>query len=185
MPKILYALFSLVLLGLSLEAQEVDKFKTEAGMVFLGGEIALSFHSSFSGEQRAVLNLHFNPLFGQFLTRQIMVFTHLDFNLDIGLSFPLVEGFISIGVQGRYYFFTGGVLNFFTGLQLAFGSKITDNINNLHEHIACGLVGGLFFPVNERIGFDLSLSCLVAFPLNTIDPANGRAFLALGILSII
>ena len=160
-----------------------DKFKTKPGMIFLGGGASIGFSQEFNASNENVLGIELRPLFGQFLTRDTLLFTHLGFAMKAGFTHQSFTGSLSIGAQGRYFFSTEETINIFLGLDIQFGLDLGAAYGKLNEHVLTGIVGGVFIPFNEKIGLDLSLTPLVYLPLNTYEPARMVIFTSVGILS--
>jgi hypothetical protein len=129
------------------------------------------------------LNFRLSPIFGQFITKDTMLFTSFEFYMQIGFSPSTYTGGINISAQGRYFFSTQATINFFLGLDVGFGIDLTWDYSNLHEHLITGIVAGFFLPFNQKIGLDLSLNPLFYIPLNSRQSYGMYTVLAVGILS--
>ncbi|HEQ71092.1 MAG TPA: hypothetical protein ENN69_01255, partial [Spirochaetia bacterium] len=70
----------LLLIGNTLTAQE--KFVSEPGTIFLGGSLGINYSQDFGEKSVSLFSAALHPLFGEFLTRQIMLFTHFGFSIQ-------------------------------------------------------------------------------------------------------
>jgi hypothetical protein len=187
--KAFIVLTILLLFCLNLEAQTTEKFKTKPGMVFIGGGLSLSFMQNFSNNSSTLFSIDLNPLFGQFITKEVMLFTHLGFSIKnysastTSFTYPDWNGSLNIGAQGRYYFSTEEAVNFFIGLDVTLGLDLAASYDHLNEHIITGLIGGIFLPLNQKIGLEISLAPFFYLPLNTYQSWALFIPLSLGILS--
>lgn len=182
MKKPLVCILVLLCLTPGLFFAQTD-FRTKPGLVVVGGNASFLGYFTFNSDGKGLLKLGLNPLFGQFITRDTMLFTHLVFNLTIGLSDSFLNGDIGIGAQGRYFFSTEEAFNFFLGVEVQFGMQITPSFSELREHLLTGPVVGFLIPMNDKICFDLSLSQLVYLPLNTYEPMAMLVFFSFGVIS--
>jgi hypothetical protein len=161
------------------------KFKTGPGMVILGGAFTFAYVQAFVENGFGYLNMNAGPLFGQFLTKDTCIFTHLQFGFEV--IFPSLNwnGQLSLGVQGRYFFSTEETINFYLGIEVSFGFNIVPDYSKMQEHLFTGPVLGFFLPFNEKTGLDISLTPLFYLPLNSQQPFAMTSFVSMSMFSVL
>ncbi len=169
----------------SLHAENTAVFKTRPGMVILGGSFTFTYVQAFVEHGFGFLELHAGPLFGQFITKDTCVFTHLEFGFQV--SFPNLDwnGKLSLGVQGRYFFNTEETVNFYLGLDVNFGFYLVPDYSQMREHLMTGPVAGFFIPFNEKTGLDITLYPLFYLPLNSTQPFAMTTFISVAMFSVL
>jgi hypothetical protein len=159
------------------------KFKFAPGTVVVGGSVSMSMLQSFNSSPISFLTVSVTPLFGQFLTKDTMLFSFCNFQLNVDFNSWAWEGGLDLGAQGRYFFSTDAPVDFFLGLMVAFGLKLRPNYAALQEHVVTGPTLGLFVPMNDKVAFDFSFNPVFYIPLNSYQPFAMYISVSAGIVS--
>jgi hypothetical protein len=159
------------------------KFKTAPGMAIIGGAVSINQLQGFGSTSFSILSININPIFGQFLTKDTLLYTFCAFQFDVNFNDNTWIGGIDVGAQGRYFFTTDAPVNFFLGLEISFGLKLVPDYRYLQEHVMTGVVFGMFVPMNEKVGLDFSFDPVFYIPLNSVDPFAMLVSLSVGVIS--
>jgi hypothetical protein len=159
------------------------KFKTAPGMAMAGGAVSINQMQGFGTTAFSILSININPIFGQFLTKDTLLYTFCAFQFNVNFNDQTWNGGIDLGAQGRYFFTTDAAVNFFLGLQISFGLKLVPDYRSLQEHAMTGVVFGMFVPMNEKVGLDFSFNPIFYIPLNTYQPFAMLVSLSAGVIS--
>ena len=69
-----------------------SKFNFAAGTAIAGGGISFNFLHSIPSDALSFLSLRVSPRFGSFLTRDTMLFSFCDFQMDVDFNAPAWNG---------------------------------------------------------------------------------------------